>query len=159
MLRRFTFWLRCTWQKLPVQLSLLGWPPLLSHSLAFIVGTLVLQRGEAGMSVPSGKVLIPVGKVGKLETDGKPWKETQLVTLLQKRGEEWCRSTEDELKLWKAPGRGGDLYVLWPAGAPSGARLQQVMQKKAVFTANGKSFSFCGSEGSAPVMSSGVQYD
>lgn len=45
MLRRFTFWLRCTWQKLPVQLSLLGWPPLLSHSLAFIVGTLVLQRG------------------------------------------------------------------------------------------------------------------
>lgn len=159
MLRRFTFWLRCTWQKLPVQLSLLGWPPLLSHSLAFIVGTLVLQRGEAGLSVPSGKLLIPVSKVGKLETDGKPWKETQLVTLLQKRGEEWCRNTEDELKLWKAPGRGGDLYVLWPAGAGIGARLQQVMQKKTVFTANGKKFSFCGSEGGTPMISSGVQYD
>lgn len=159
MLRRFTFWLRCTWQKLPVQLSLLGWPPLLSHSLAFIVGTLVLQRGEAGMSVPSGKVLIPLAKVGKLETDGKPWKETQLVTLLHKRGEEWCRSAEDELKLWKAPGRGGDLYVLWPAGAAFAPRLQQVMQKKTVFTAEEKKFAFCGSEGEAPMTSSGVQYD
>ena len=159
MLRRFTFWLRCTWQKLPVLLSVLGWPPLLSHSLAFIVGTLVLQRGEAGMSVPSGKVLIPVAKVGKLETDGKPWKETQVVTVLQKRGEDWCRSADDELKLWKAPGRVGDLYVLWPAAGALGARLQQVMQKKAVFTPNGTKFGFCGSEGETAVMSSGVQYD
>jgi hypothetical protein len=142
-----------------VQLSLLGWPPLLSHSLAFIVGTLVLQRGEAGMSVPNGKVLIPAAKVGKLEVDGKPWKETNLVTLLQKRGEEWCRTAEDELKLWKAPGRGGDLYVLWPAGAAFGSKLQQVMQKKTVFTADGKKFAFCGSEEGGSMISSGVQYD
>lgn len=109
--------------------------------------------------MPSGKVLIPVAKVGRLETDGKPWKETQLVTVLQKKGEEWCRSGEDALKLWRAPGRGGDLYVLWPAGAAFGARLQLVMQKKAVFTGDGKKFAFCGSEGDGPVTSSGVQYD
>jgi hypothetical protein len=111
------------------------------------------------MSVPSGKVLIPVAKVGKLEADGKPWKETQLVTLLQKRGDEWCRITEDELKLWKAPGRSGDLYVLWPAGAGFASRLQQVLQKKTVFTADGTKFVFCGSEGDGPMISSGIQYD
>lgn len=159
MLRRFTFWLRCTWQKLPVQLSLLGWPPLLSHSLAFIVGTLVLQRGEAGMSLPNGKVLVPVSKLGRLETDGKPWKGTEVITVLQRRGEEWCRATDDELKLWKAPGRSGDLYLLWPGAAASASRLQHVLQKKAVLTANGKDFGFCGSETDVPSMSPGVQYD
>jgi hypothetical protein len=142
-----------------MQLSLLGWPPLLSHSLAFIVGTLVLQRGEAGMSLPNGRILIPVAKVGRLETDSRHWKETQMITVLQRRGEAWCRSSDDDLKLWKAPGRNGDLYVLWPGGIALASRLQQVMQKKAVLTANGKDFAFCGNETDAPLPSSGVQYD
>ncbi len=156
MLHRFTFWLRRTWQKLPVQLSLLGWPPLLSHSLAFIVGTLVLQRGEAGLSVPNGKILIPVEKIGRLETH---WKETQKIMVLQRQGEGWCRSSDDEMKLWKAPGRSGDLYVLWPASAPSAPRLQQTLQKKAVLTADGKAFAFCGAEMGGPAPSRGIQYD
>ncbi len=159
MLRRFTFWLRCTWQKLPVQLSLLGWPPLLSHSLAFIVGTLVLQRGEAGLSLPGGKVLVPVAKVGRLETDGKPWKGIEGITVLQRRGDDWCRSTDDELKLWKAPGRMGELYLLWPGAAASASRLQLLMQKKAVLTADGKNFGFCGTGAERPSMTPGVQYD
>jgi hypothetical protein len=159
MLRRITFWLRCTWQKLPVQLSLLGWPPLLSHGLAFIVGTLVLQRGEAGISLPQGKLLVPVSKVGKLETDGKEWKQTQRITILQRRGEEWCRSSEEELKLWKAPGRGGDLYLLWPGAAAAAPRLQQVLQKKALLTADGKSFAYCGADKVEGTSAVGVQYD
>ncbi len=159
MLPRFTFWLRCTWQKLPVQLSLLGWPPLLSHSLAFIVGTLVLQRGEAGLSVPGGKVLVPVAKVGRLETDGKPWKGIEGITVLQRRGDDWCRSTDDELKLWKAPGRMGELYLLWPGAAASASRLQLLLQKKAVLTADGKKFGFCGTGTDNPEKAPGIQYD
>lgn len=159
MLHRFTFWLRRTWQKLPVLLSLLGWPPLLSHSLAFIVGTLVLQRGEAGLRLPDGKIFIPVEKLGRLETDGKNWKETQTLTLLQRRGEDWCRSADEELKLWKAPGRGGKLYVLWPAAAQAAPRLQQALQKKSVLTADGKNFGFCGTETGLAVPTRGIQYD
>jgi hypothetical protein len=159
MLHRFTFWLRRTWQKLPVQLSLLGWPPLLSHSLAFIVGTLVLQQGEAGLRVPDGRVLVPVDKLRRLDADGKPWKETQKIAVLQRRAEAWCRSADDELKLWKAPGRRGGLYLLWPSGANAAARLQQLLQKKSVLTAEGKDFAFCGAEAEGPVVSRGIQYD
>lgn len=159
MLHRFTFWLRCTWQKLPVQLSLLGWPPLLSHSLAFIVGTLVLQRGEAGLRLPEGKVFIPLEKLARLETDGKKWQEAQTLTLLQRRAEDWCRSGDEELKLWKAPGRGGKLYVLWPATAQSAPRLQQALQKKSALTAEGENFGFCGTETGLSLPARVIQYD
>lgn len=142
-----------------MQLVLLGWPPLLSHSLAFIVGTLVLQRGEAGIRLPGGRILIPVEKLGRLETDGKAWRETQKLTVLIRRGEDWCRTSDEELKLWKAPGRGGSLYVLWPAAAQSASRLQQALQKKAVLTGDGKSFAFCGADAAVPVPSSGILYD
>jgi hypothetical protein len=111
------------------------------------------------MSLPQGKVLVPVSKLGKLETDGKHWKETQIITVLQRRGDGWCRTSDDELKLWKAPGRGGDLFVLWPGAAAYATRLQQALQKKAVLTADGKNFAFCGSEADGSPMSSGIQYD
>lgn len=159
MLYRFTFWLRRAWQRLPMQLSLLGWPPLLSHCLAFIVGTLVLQRSEGSLRLPVGKIMIPVEKLGRLETDGKSWKQTERITQLLRKAEGWCRSSAEELKLWQGPGRGAGLYLLWPASASSAAGLQQLLQKKIVLTARGSSFAYCGSEPDSPAAAGGIHYD
>lgn len=159
MLHRFTFWLRLAWQKLPMQVSLLGWPPLLSHSLAFIVGTLVLQRGEAGLRLPPGKILLPVDKLGRLETDGKSWRETQTIIPLARQGEGWCRSSDMDLKLWRAPGRSGDLYLQWPGTAATAASLQGLLQKKIVLTSAGSSFAYCSAATAPAAAAPGIHYD
>src|SRR6478736_5558166 len=156
MLHRCTLWLRRTWQKLPMQLSVLGWPPILSHSLAFIIGTLVLQRSDAALLLPAGKILVPVDKLGKLETEGKSWKEPQKLTVLVRQADQWCRTGDETLNLWKGPGRGADLYVVWPTAlAP---RLQQTLQKKAVLTLDSKTFAFCG-KATPDAQPSGILYD
>lgn len=160
MRHRFSFWLRQRLAQLPLQLSVFNWPPLLSHALAFIVGTLVLQKGEAVLRLPAGKILVPVDKLGRLETDGKAWKEPQRLTLLAKKDDVFCRISDEDLLLWKAPGRSGSLYVQWPPAREGAIRLQQALQKKAVLSAEGSRFAFCGSDAKAGESKVGaVVYD
>ena len=157
MLYRIKIWVRRTASKLPMQLSILGWPPLLSHGLALVIGTLILQKGESGIQLPAGRILVPTNKLVQLDKDPKPWRSTQKLTVLLQQGEAWCRTSDDFIKLWKAPGRHGDLYAQWP-GANS-SRLNQALQKKAAFTTDQQDFPICGASERASPSASAVHYD
>ena len=161
MLHRFSLWLRRCWNKLPMQLSLLGWPPLLSHGLAFILGTLLVRSSGQVIAIPTGKIMIPLSRMHRVAVDGKPLQPQQKLKILNRRGELWCRTVEDELGLWRAPGKNGETYVLWPTALVWASRLEDALQKKLALTTDSEKFGFCGGKSSvqAHPSPSGITYD
>lgn len=161
MLRRFTIRLRTFWDKLPMQLSIFSWPPLLSHCLAFILGTLVLRSGSSAAPMPTGKILIPIDKLARLEMDVQSFQTKQKWKIVARKGEQWCRLSDDGVALWKAPGKSAGTYVQWPASALWTDRLQPALQKKYALTTETSKLAFCGVEKKpthAPDFS-GIIYD
>jgi len=144
-----------------MQLSLLGWPPLLSHGLAFILGTLLVRSSGQVIAIPTGKIMIPLSRMHRVAVDGKPLQPQQKLKILNRRGELWCRTVEDELGLWRAPGKNGETYVLWPTALVWASRLEDALQKKLALTTDSEKFGFCGGKSSvqAHPSPSGITYD
>ena len=161
MLHRCTLWLRRRWDQLPMQLSLLGWPPLLSHGLAFILGTLMLRSGADTLMIPPGKILVPLDKLVQVEAETKALDRQQKLKLVARRGEQWCRGVDEDISLWKPPGRSATTYVLWPSAVAWAPRLEQALQKKLALTTTSAKFAFCGPENAAKASlnPSGIFYD
>ncbi len=161
MLRRFTFRLRTFWDKLPMQLSIFSWPPLLSHCLAFILGTLALRSGSSAAPLPTGKILIPIDKLARIEADTQSFSSTQKWKIVGRQGEQWCRMGDDTITLWKAPGKSGGTYVQWPASSVWIDRLPHALQKKYALSTQTSKLVFCGSDRKQPHSPdySGIVYD
>lgn len=161
MLHRFKLWLRRTWDKLPVLLSLVGWPPLLSHGLAFIMGTLMLRPAHGPQVPPVARILIPLDKLARVENESKVWQPEQKFSLLQRFEQSWCRTAANPIATWSPSGKQGQAYLLWPSSAEGASRLGPLLQKKIALTLEPDHFAFCSSKKpqSSAEYSAGVSYD
>lgn len=161
MLHRYKLWLCRTWDKLPVLLSLAGWPPLLSHGLAFIIGTLLLRPAGPTRQVPAAKILIPLDRLARIDKDVKTKSIEPTFTLLQKQNVGWCRMTMDPLAQWTLSTKAGGAFLLWPASPAAASKLEQLLLKKIVITSEPHNFIFCQAQkaNSEKEHVSGVSYD
>ncbi len=95
------------WQNLSLQLSWKQLPPLTSHSIAFLAGTLLLRpqpNVDSAFPQKGTKLLVPAERIlarSKLKFD---LFKSPLFTLVRSEGQGGCRLSPEDYKIWASPG-------------------------------------------------------
>jgi hypothetical protein len=108
--------MRVSWRQLP---------PLTTHALAFLAGTLVLKPQASSRVQAPRHILVPLdrGSAGLPARDGY-W-------LVRNEGQESCQILPQEVKVWRPEGEKGPLFVVIPRDDQVQKTLKDLLSRSA----------------------------
>ncbi len=120
--------LQQAFQALAVRCQVLDWPPVLSHSLFLILGTLFHPAPSGLVKIPDRHIVFPLSEERLAAKLLKPRQDDPQLMLLATRGAQSCRLDFPPLKFWKVPASKHTLALLIPLRLLKSTMLRELVQ-------------------------------